>query len=141
MISDNGPQFISAIMQQVSFCLKIKHGYTPVYHPETNPVERKNRDLKTQLAILLGGNHREWPEALPSIRFVMNTAVCKTTSYTPAYITFGRELRTLDDIYHDFRQVVLSENFIPEITPKLLQLATILERAKCMKWQKRKGKS
>lgn len=70
------------------------------------------------------------PEHLPSIRFAMNTAPCKTTSFTPAYLTFGRELRTLDDNYHDYRQIVLSENFIPEITPKLLQLATVLERAK-----------
>lgn len=130
MVSDNGPQFVSAVMQQVSFCLKIKHGYTPVYHPEANPVERKNRDLKTQLSILLEGEHRNWPEHLPAIRFAMNTAVCKSTTYTPAYLTFGRELRTLDDTFNDYRKIVLSENFIPDITPKLMQLANTFERAK-----------
>ncbi|KAL0894867.1 hypothetical protein ABMA27_013381 [Loxostege sticticalis] len=35
--SDNGPQFVSAVMQQVTFCLQIKHSFTPVYHPEANP--------------------------------------------------------------------------------------------------------
>lgn len=130
MISDNGTQFVSAIMQQIAFTLNIKHSFTPVYHPETNPVERKNRDLKTQLAILIQDNHRNWPEQLPSIRFAMNTARSCSTSFTPAYLTFGRELRTPDDNTHDFRQVLQMENFIPEITPKLKQLDINLQKAK-----------
>lgn len=90
----------------------------------------KKGTMATCNASFNGKKDRDWPEHLPSIRFAMNTAPCKTTSFTPAYLTFGRELRTLDDNYHDYRQIVLSENFIPEITPKLLQLATVLERAK-----------
>ncbi|CAH2108896.1 unnamed protein product [Euphydryas editha] len=41
LISDNGPQFVSAVMQQLTYCLNIKHMLTPVYHPAANPVERK----------------------------------------------------------------------------------------------------
>ncbi|KAL0860421.1 hypothetical protein ABMA27_009813 [Loxostege sticticalis] len=130
VISDNGTQFVSAVMQQVAFCMKIKHAFTPVYHPETNPVERRNRDLKTQLAILLGDNHRDWPNKLPCIRFAMNTAQSTSTNCSPAFLTFGRELKTLDDSLHNFREILISENFVPEITPKLLQLALTLERAK-----------
>ncbi|CAB3252388.1 unnamed protein product [Arctia plantaginis] len=37
---------------------------------------------------------------------------------------------TSDDALHDLRAIVSSENFIAEITPKLLQLAEVLERAK-----------
>lgn len=141
MISDNGTQFVSAVMQQVTYVLNIKHAFTPVYHPETNPVERKNRDLKTQLAILVGDNHRAWAEKLPSIRFAMNTATCSSTDHTPAYLTFGRELRTPDDNARDLREIILSENFIPEITPKLLKLAETLKRVREvheMKEEKRK---
>lgn len=36
IISDNGPQFVSAIMQTLTFCLDIKQTLTPVYHPEAN---------------------------------------------------------------------------------------------------------
>lgn len=46
IISDNGVQFVSAVMQKVVFCFNIQHTLTPVYHPEANPVERKNRDVK-----------------------------------------------------------------------------------------------
>lgn len=117
-------------MQQVAFTLDIKHSFTPVYHPETNPVERKNRDIKIQLAILVGDKHGDWPQQLPSIRFAMNTAKSLSTKFTPAFLTFGRELRTLDDISHDFRQIMQSENFIPEITPKLQELAINLQKAR-----------
>lgn len=75
LLTDNGSQFISALMQQLTHYLGIQQTLTPVYHPEANPVERKNRDMKTQLAILVGNNHTAWAEDLPSIRFAMNTAL------------------------------------------------------------------
>ncbi|KAG6438941.1 hypothetical protein O3G_MSEX000349, partial [Manduca sexta] len=74
VISDNGVQFISATMQQCMFILGIKQNLIPLYHPEANPAERKNRDLRTQLSILVRNEHRRWPEFLPSIRFAMNSA-------------------------------------------------------------------
>ncbi|KAJ2941462.1 hypothetical protein O0L34_g3683 [Tuta absoluta] len=135
--SDNGTQFVSAVMQQVTFCLNIKHNFTPLYHPEANPVECKNRDLKAQLAILVQrSSHRDWSEALPAIRFAMNTTSCSSTNYTPAYLTFGRELRAPRDNEVDFRQVLVSENLIPEITPKLKNLADNLLKARELNEQK-----
>lgn len=88
--TDNGVQFISAIMQQVTFCFKIQQQFTPVYHPQANPVERKNRDMKAQLAILV--------PHLSAIRFAMNIAKWQTTVIIGEFLTFGRELRTIDDL-------------------------------------------
>jgi hypothetical protein len=131
IISDNGSQFISAVMQKITFCLGITQSLTPVYHPEANPVERRNRDLKTQLSIQIGEEpHPTWPTKLPAIRFAMNTARCQTTNFTPAYLMFGREPRTVDDVTHDLRSIVVSENFVAEATPKLLRLADTLEIAR-----------
>lgn len=129
-ISDNGTQFVSNVMQQLTYCLNIQHGFTPVYHPETNPVERRNRDLKTQLAILVEDNHATWADKLPSIRFAMNTATSCSTGQTPAYLTFGRELRTPDDVQHDLREIVTNDNFVKELTPRLLLMADTLARAR-----------
>ncbi|XP_036341690.1 uncharacterized protein LOC118751035 [Rhagoletis pomonella] len=117
-------------MQKVCFCLNIDQVFTPVYHPQANPVEKKNRDLKTQLVILVGKQHRDWAEELPAIRFAMNTTPCQSTGYTAAYLTFGRELRTIDDIQHDLRAVIHSENFIAEITPYLSTLAEVFASAR-----------
>lgn len=125
LISDNGSQFVSAVMQQLCFLLGIIQDPTPVYCPQANPVERKNRDLKPKLAILVGDNHTSWSEKLPSIRFALNTARCDTTGQTAAFLQFGREPRTLDDIQHDIRSVIDNDNFVAEITPYLRKFAKV----------------
>ncbi|GFW43369.1 hypothetical protein TNCV_2924171 [Trichonephila clavipes] len=52
---------------------------TAVYHPQANPVERNNRDLKPRLVILVQEKHDCWSEKLAFIRFALNTAKCETT--------------------------------------------------------------
>ncbi|KAF8785788.1 Gag-Pol polyprotein-like protein [Argiope bruennichi] len=103
IISDNGSQFVSAVLQQVCCTINISQNLIPVYFPQSNPVERKNRDLKPRLAILVGYDHGNWHSKLPMIRLAMNTAVCDTTGHTPAFLQFGRELRTVDDVVRDFK--------------------------------------
>ncbi|GBM26817.1 Transposon Ty3-I Gag-Pol polyprotein [Araneus ventricosus] len=101
VISDNGTQFVSAVMQQMCYLLKIHQSSIPIYHPQANPVERKKRDLKPRLAMLVEDQHDSWCKKLPSIRFAMNTARCSSTGQTAAYLTFGRELRTVDEVQND----------------------------------------
>ncbi|GFV29313.1 transposon Tf2-8 polyprotein [Trichonephila clavipes] len=91
LISDNGTQFVSAVMQQICYLLNIHQSLIPVYHPQANPVERKNRDLKPRLAILVQDKHDCWSEKLPFIRFAFNTAKCETTGQTAAFLNFGKE--------------------------------------------------
>ncbi|GFW10426.1 hypothetical protein TNCV_5097771 [Trichonephila clavipes] len=123
LISDNGLQFISAVMQLTCDLLEITQHLIPVYYPQANPSESKNRDLKPSLAILVGEEHSAWEDKLPLIRFAMNTSVCDTTGHTAAYLQFGRQMRTSVDIRNDIRQVINDDNFIPEITPYLKRFA------------------
>jgi hypothetical protein len=110
-------------MQKICFCLGISQAFTPVYHPEANPVERRNRDLKIQLAIQIRDkSHSDWPRQLSSIRFAMNTARSQSTGKTPAFLLFGSEIRSIDDVTNDLRCLVLSENFVAEAAAQLLQL-------------------
>ncbi|KAJ8970111.1 hypothetical protein NQ317_019657 [Molorchus minor] len=74
----------------------------PVYHPSANPVEFKNRDLKTQLAIYLRTFQNQWPSKLPTIRFAMNSTCCQGTGFTHAYLT--AKIRSPADNAHDLRQ-------------------------------------
>lgn len=117
-------------MPQVAFCLNIQQQFTPVYHPQANPVERKNRDMKAQLSILVQSHHTTCAAHLCAIRFAMNTAICQSTGFTSAYLTFGRELRTVDDVNQDLRTIIERENVLPQITPYLQNLANILKDAK-----------
>lgn len=130
MISDNGVQFVADVMQKALFVLGVKQNLIPLYHPEANPVERKNRDLKAHLAILVEGNHKQWPEVLPFVRFALNSSFTISTGSTPAYLTFGRELRSPLSVQADLRAVIESENLVPQITPYLLKLVDSLSQAK-----------
>ncbi|GFW07437.1 integrase catalytic domain-containing protein [Trichonephila clavipes] len=69
--------------------------------------------------------HDEWEDKLASIRFALNSAKCDTTGKTAAYLQFGREMRTIDDVTNDFRAIIDNENFVPEITLYLKRLARI----------------
>ncbi|GFT68774.1 retrovirus-related Pol polyprotein from transposon 412 [Trichonephila clavipes] len=130
LISDNGTQFVSAVMQQLCFVLDINQSLIPVYQPQANPVERKNRDLKPRLAMMLGNNHTLWIEKLPAIRFALNTSKCESTDYTAAYLTFARELRTLDQVNTDLRSVIHNDNFVPEFTPYLKRFEGYMSQIK-----------
>ncbi|GFW10305.1 hypothetical protein TNCV_5096561 [Trichonephila clavipes] len=127
LISDNGTQFVSTVLQQICYLLNIHQSLIPVYHPQANPVERKNRDLKPRLAILVQNKHDCWSEKLPFIRFALNTAKCEMTGQMAAFLNFGRELRTPSEVVNDIRVVNQNDNFLLEITPYLKKSTQITE--------------
>ncbi|GFW89534.1 retrovirus-related Pol polyprotein from transposon 17.6 [Trichonephila clavipes] len=53
IISDNGTQFVSAVLQQICFTLNISQNFIPVYSLQSNPVERKTETLNPDLQYLL----------------------------------------------------------------------------------------
>lgn len=108
----------------------MQQSLTPLYHPSSNPEERRNRDLKIQLSILVADNHTKWDEMLPTVRFAMNSATNRSTGYSPAYLAFARELRTPTDVHRDLRAVIENDNIVPEITPYLKKHIETLLRAR-----------
>lgn len=127
VISDNGTQFVSAIMQKTLFVLGVQQSLIPVYHPEANPAERKNRELKTRLAILVGPEHRRWPDVLPMVRFSLNSAYNQGTGHSAAYLTYAREMLSPISVNTDLRAIVSKQNFVPQITPYLKDFVRALQ--------------
>lgn len=130
IISDNGVQFVSAVMQKTMLVLGITQNLIPVYHPQANPAERKNREMKSMLAILVNTDHQDWPKNLPAVRFALNTGVNQGTGHTAAYLTFARELRSPIDVVQDIRAVVEAENYVPQITPYLRTFVKSLQEVR-----------
>lgn len=93
ILTDNGPQFVSQLFQKITTEWNIKHQFTAPYSPQSNPVERSNRVLKTLIRQFIQDNHRHWDKHLNEFRLAMNTAVHESTGFTPALLNFGRELR------------------------------------------------
>ncbi|GBO32371.1 hypothetical protein AVEN_22761-1 [Araneus ventricosus] len=64
------------------------------------------------------------------IRFALNTAKCETTNHTAAFLQFGGELGTTDDVTHYLRALIDNDNFVAEITPYLKRFARLTAEIK-----------
>ncbi|CAL9701640.1 unnamed protein product [Knipowitschia caucasica] len=97
--SDQGRNFESQVFSEVCRLLAIKKARTTLLHPQSDGlVERFNRTLATQLAILVSKHQRDWDRYLPLVLWAYRTAVQESSQCTPAALMFGRELRTPVDL-------------------------------------------
>ncbi|GFT89180.1 uncharacterized protein TNCV_3085571 [Trichonephila clavipes] len=94
LISDNGPQFISDIFENLSERLGIRHVKTVVYRPQANRTERVNRDLVQMIANYVNEQHDTWDQFLREFAYAIRTAVNETTGKAPAELFLGRKLIT-----------------------------------------------
>ena len=99
IVSDNGPQFVSDVMEQVFKLLGIKHSCTTPYHPQANGLcERYNGTLKTMLRKVCADHPQEWDRYLPILLFAYREIEQESTSYSPFQLLFGRLPRGSLDI-------------------------------------------
>jgi len=91
VLTDNGTQFTSHRWTKIMTGLNIKIIHTTVYHPESNPVERANREIGRILRTYCHNQHTNWLRWLDNIEFWINNTTHMTTGYTPNYIMFGKE--------------------------------------------------
>ncbi|XP_023289217.1 uncharacterized protein K02A2.6-like [Orussus abietinus] len=93
LLTDNGTEFINRDLKALVAETGMIHITTPPYHPQSNPVERVNRVLKTMMVAFLEEDHREWDSYLGDFRFAYNTAYHASLQATPAFLNSGREPR------------------------------------------------
>lgn len=91
--SDNGKPFVSTVWRGLLEHWGIRDRHTVPYRPAGQMVERHNGTVKECLRAYCS-NHRDWDRHIPEIAFAMRTAESVVTGYTPAFLCYGRELRT-----------------------------------------------
>lgn len=97
--SDQGRNFESEVMGEVCRRLGIQKTRTTPLHPQSDGlVERFNKTLATQLAVVTADNQRDWDIHLPVVLLACRSAVQESTGFTPAMLMFGHELRTPVDL-------------------------------------------
>uniref|UniRef100_A0A3B3RA74 Integrase catalytic domain-containing protein n=1 Tax=Paramormyrops kingsleyae TaxID=1676925 RepID=A0A3B3RA74_9TELE len=97
--SDQGCNFEAEVFGEVCSRLGVRKTRTTPLHPQSDGlVERFNRTLATQLAILTSQHQRNWDAHLPLVLWSYRTAVQESTQSTPAALLFGRELKTPVDL-------------------------------------------
>jgi transposase InsO family protein len=88
--SDRGPQFTSAVWQEVCKFLGIKHVLTTAYHPQGNGmVERMHRWLKEALR---ARGKTTWLQDLPWVLLGLSATPREDTNVAPSELVFGSQL-------------------------------------------------
>lgn len=90
ILTDQGTNFLSALMRNLTKKFGIKHFKTTAYHPQSNgSLERSHHVLieylKTQI-----NKEENWDEYIAMAMFSYNTSVHESTKYSPYELIFGR---------------------------------------------------
>jgi len=97
--SDQGRQFESLLMTELSKLLGIQKTRTTPYHPQSDGmVERFNRTLLSMLAAHCKDNPWNWEQHIRNVCFAYNSSVHSSTGFTPFYLMYGRQATLPVDI-------------------------------------------
>ncbi|KAG9663981.1 hypothetical protein KCV03_g9824, partial [Aureobasidium melanogenum] len=99
ILSDNGANFVSRVVQQLCNKLKTRHQLSSPYHPRANG---KNENLNGILGSILtrmcvGNEVAMWEDFLPEAVFHCRTRLHSGTGFSPYYLLYGRHPRIPED--------------------------------------------
>ncbi|SJK96774.1 uncharacterized protein ARMOST_00020 [Armillaria ostoyae] len=98
VISDRGPQFVSAFMKELYRMLDISQNASTAFHPQTDgQTERVNQEVKKYLRIFINYHQNDWADWLPLAEFVHNNRAHSATGRSPFMILYGRNPRIIPD--------------------------------------------
>lgn len=108
IISDNGRQLTSVIMEEFLMKNGIKHVTTPTYHPQSNgQAENAVKTFKNKLKAAME-DEKNKNESIETVtqRFLLNyrNSVHSTTQKTPAEMLMGRKLRIKLDLIKEVKK-------------------------------------
>ena len=109
ILSDQGPNFESALFRGICERLSIDKVRTTAYKPSTNGnIERFHATMNSMLTRLVSENQRDWDDRLPVVAFAYRTSAHEVTGLTPFYMLHGREARIPADLCYDVPAVFSS---------------------------------
>lgn len=87
--SDNGSQFISKLWKNTLERYDVKVIYSTRYHPQSNSVERYNREIGRLLRTYCHNQDMKWPIYLKQIEGWMNRVWSEVIELTPQQLMMG----------------------------------------------------
>ena len=94
IVSDRGPQFISAFWTHLCKQLKVQAQLSTAWHPESDgQTERMNAILEQYLRAYVCYLQDDWSDWLPSAEFAGNSQASETTKVSPFFALYGFEPR------------------------------------------------
>ena len=94
LLSDQGTNFMSSLMDQLCRLLQIRKLNTTPYHPQANGlVENFNGTLKKMLKCYAKDEPEEWDRHIPFVLFAYRESPHESTGYSPFELLYGRKVR------------------------------------------------
>ena len=94
LLSDQGTNFMSALMEQLCKLLQIRKMNTTPYHPQANGlVENFNGTLKKMLKCYAKDEPEEWDKHIPFVLFAYRESPHESTGYSPFELLYGHKVR------------------------------------------------
>ena len=126
VLSDQGTQFVSSCMQEVSRLLSINRLTTTPYHPICNGlVERFNGTLKKMLRRLCSEQPRQWHRFINPLLFAYREDPQEATGFSPFELLYGRTMRGPVQI---LKELWTKETDIPEVKTSHQYVLELRER-------------
>lgn len=102
ILSDHGTQFTSDLWYRTLNNLNIRTVHTSVYHPESNPVERINKEIGRIIRTYCHHKHTLWVDTLDFVENCLNNSVSGTTGEIPYGIMFGKPIKSFAESFVKF---------------------------------------
>ena len=121
--SDQGSNFMSNVMQQVTYQLGIKQCKSAAYHPESQgALERFHQTLKNMIRAYCFQYEKQWDQGIHLLLFAIREAVQESLGFSPYELVFGCTVRG--------PLKVLKESWLKEDSPINLldQVSTLRNR-------------
>ena len=90
LLSDNGPQFVAAVLRDFCANVGIRKNYSTPYRPQGNSGEESYmRTLKKGLSALVGEDERDWDLFLPAVALAHNATPKSPRDSPPSFCLMG----------------------------------------------------
>ena len=128
ILSDQGVQFTSSLMKEVSRLLSIKQMVTTPYHPICNGlVERFNGTLKAMLRKMCSERPSDWDRYLAPLLFAYREVPQESTGYSPFQLLYGRSVRGPMTV---LKELWTNEQTVPEVKTTYEYVLDLQDRLK-----------
>eukprot|EP00253_Pinus_taeda_P025950 PITA_25950 len=93
IVTDQGSQCTSNLVEKLMEKYKIKHRISTPYHPQANgQVESTNKVLESIITKIVHLHRRDWEERLPEALWAYRTTWRNTTRHSPYELVYGKEV-------------------------------------------------
>ena len=107
LVTDQGSQFTSNLIEDLLSHHKIKHINSTSYHPQANgQIEVTNRAMEEILTKVVSSSRKDWADCLVEATWAYNTTWKNTTGFTPYELVYGKKaLLSIEFEYNTLRVV------------------------------------